>query len=293
MQRMTTWLAMVLVGCLFPVSGLALGNLENPADGGADSGVAPISGWVCDAGKVEIELAADCKLANGTRLVEAAYGLTRADTQGVCGDTNNGFVFLFNYGNCAAGEHTFRALADGVEFDRSTFYVTTFGTSFLRDADSLAPATVVQMVGMDADVYEVLVEWQQSKQNFVIVETEKMPFTLSQFLGAALGPWSGTWRSLAASGSVSFTFEVTPAMALGISDFTMTGTGCAANAQSTTDMGNIDLPITEATMTDGSVVIVHFYPTENLLMSGGNFWFESGPCAGLEGVLTTSRVMSM
>ncbi len=219
-------------------------------------------------------------------LVEAAYGLTRADTQGICGDTNNGFVFLFNYNNCTAGQHTFRALADGVEFDRSTFSVSTFGTDFLRDADSLAPATVVQMVGADADVYEALLEWQQSKQNFAIVETEKLPNTLSEFLAAIVGPWRGTWKSLTRTGNLSFTFEATPTLGLATTNVTITETGCAANAQSTTDIEYIDLPYVEATMADGSEVLLHFYPTENLQMLGGTFWIKTGACAGLEGVLT-------
>jgi len=293
MKWRTAALVVLFTGFLYPVSAVAQGNLENPRGAGAESGVTVVSGWFCDAQTIEIEFPPppECNFAGGKTLFEAAYGTFRGDTQEICGDTDNGFSLLVNYSNCADGMHTVRALADGIEFDRATFLVTTFGVDFLPNADGLAPATVIQQVGSDADIYEVLLEWQQSKQNFVIVEVEKLPITLGQFLGAAVGPWSGTWQSLGASGQVSFTFNATPQMTLGISNVTLTGTGCAPNAVSTTEIEYIDLPITDVTMTDGSMVRIHFYPTENLQMSSGTFWFSSGPCAGLEGVITASRAM--
>ena len=57
----------------------------------------------------------------------------REDTQEVCGDTDNGFSFLWNWSNNGDGEHTVRALSDGVEFGTATVTVTTFSTEFLRD----------------------------------------------------------------------------------------------------------------------------------------------------------------
>ena len=79
-----------------------------------------ISGWVCDAARVEI------RLTNGrtgeVQTFTAGYGTTREDTQGVCGDTNNGFGFLWNWNLLGDGEHTVQALADGVEFARADRY---------------------------------------------------------------------------------------------------------------------------------------------------------------------------
>ena len=62
---------------------LVVGYLENPGRDSFQSGIGVLSGWVCAAGVVEIEL-------NGVPQ-EAAYGTERLDTAGVCGNTDNGF----------------------------------------------------------------------------------------------------------------------------------------------------------------------------------------------------------
>ena len=98
--------------------------LENPSLGSSQSGIGIISGWACEAQEIVIELA-------GTP-VPAAYGTPRGDTHGVCGDSNNGFVLLVNWNNLGPGAHEIRALADGVEFARTTVRVTTLGVEFLR-----------------------------------------------------------------------------------------------------------------------------------------------------------------
>ena len=100
------------------------GTLENPSPGSFQSGIGLFSGWVCDAQKVEIEI-------NARLTLKAGYGTIRSDTAGVCGDTNNGFGLLFNWNLLGDGTHTVRALADGREFGRARFTVTTLGTEFL------------------------------------------------------------------------------------------------------------------------------------------------------------------
>ena len=52
----------------------------------------------------------------------------------MCGDTNNGFVAIWNYGNLGDGIHTAVVYDNGVEFARSTFEVTTLGESFVQGA---------------------------------------------------------------------------------------------------------------------------------------------------------------
>ena len=71
------------------VSGLT-GFLENPGPNSFQSGIGVLSGWVCEAGTVEIAI------GDLERQV-AAYGTERLDTREVCGDTNNGFGLLFNW----------------------------------------------------------------------------------------------------------------------------------------------------------------------------------------------------
>ena len=94
--------------------------LENPQPNSAQSGISVISGWACDANRIEI-------IFNETDTQQAGYGTRRTDTQGVCGDTDNGFGLLFNWNKLGNGTHTVRALADGVEFGSATVTVTTFG----------------------------------------------------------------------------------------------------------------------------------------------------------------------
>ncbi len=132
-------------------------TLENPAPESFQSGIGIISGWACEAGEIIIELA-------GTP-VQAAYGTPRGDTQPVCGDSNNGFSLLVNWNNLGPGEHAIRALADGVEFARTTVRVTTLGAEVLQGVSGTFP---LQDFPYPGDT--TLVQWSESQQNFVITD---------------------------------------------------------------------------------------------------------------------------
>ena len=141
------------------------GLLENPFSGSFQSGIGLFSGWVCDASQVEIEINGDPPLT-----FMAGYGTDRIDTTGVCGDSNNGFGLLFNWnllgdGTRGGTQHTVRALADGVEFDRATFTVTTLGTEFVRGAEGECRVPNFPTAGET-----VTLKWQESMQNFVITD---------------------------------------------------------------------------------------------------------------------------
>ena len=131
--------------------------LENPSPGSSQSGIGIISGWACEAQAVVIEL-------NGSP-VQAAYGTPRGDTQPVCGDTDNGFSLLVNWNNLGDGQHTVRALADGLEFARTTVRVTTLGADFLWGASGTFDLANFPSAG-DTTV----VQWAESQQNFVITD---------------------------------------------------------------------------------------------------------------------------
>lgn len=107
--------------CVFPSPLWVQSALEDPAQGSSPSGIALIRGWVCQANLIEIQI------DNAPRL-QAAYGTTRADTQGVCGDQNNGFGLTWNWNLSGDGTHRVRAFVDGVLFGDVTFTVTTLGT---------------------------------------------------------------------------------------------------------------------------------------------------------------------
>ena len=144
------------------------GVLENPGPDSFQSGVSALWGWVCDAAMVEIEI----ETAQGeVQPYMAAYGMERLDTQDICGDTNNGFVLLFNWNRLGAGDHMVTALVDGLELGRAMVRVTTVGEGaqeeFLEGAMGECVAEDFPHQGQSA-----LLEWQQTSQNFVITDVQ-------------------------------------------------------------------------------------------------------------------------
>ena len=135
------------------------GSLENPGNRSFKSGIGVISGWVCDATRVEVAI--------GNRRSPVVYGTPRGDTASVCGDTNNGFVTLVNWNLLGDGVHTMRLVVDGVAIDLSEFKVTTFGQEFLQGASGAYSLFNFPRRGSTAAI-----EWDQSSQNFVVVGTE-------------------------------------------------------------------------------------------------------------------------
>ena len=146
-----------------------VGALENPGQASFQSGIGLLSGWVCEADVVELEIDG----TDSTHRLEAAYGTDRADTEDVCGDgdTDNGFGLLFNWNLLLLntdpprddGVFTVRALADGVEFGQATFTVTTLGEEFIRGITGEAVVPDFPTAGE-----EVRLIWQQANQNFVL-----------------------------------------------------------------------------------------------------------------------------
>ena len=160
------------------------GYLENPGDLSFQSGVGVLSGWVCEADRVEIELSGVPQAAT--------YGTERVDTQAVCGDTDNGFGLLFNWNRLGDGEHEVVALVDGVELGRATVTVTTLGAEFLRGVEGECRAEDFPSVGE-----RVRLVWQQNQQNFVMAGG-------SAPSGAAPGRPSGLTGYLETPGPYSF-----------------------------------------------------------------------------------------
>ena len=113
-----------------------VGYLENPGPNSFQSGIGVLSGWVCEAEEVEIEIETE---SGETERLVAGYGTERADTEEMCGDTDNGFSLLFNWNRLRDGAHTVIAYVDNVELGRATVRVTTVGEGeeeeFLRGAE--------------------------------------------------------------------------------------------------------------------------------------------------------------
>ena len=134
--------------------------LENPAQGSYQSGIRILSGWVCEAEEVVLEL-------DGVYQLTAGYRTERSDTESVCGDTDNGFGLLFNWSRLSDGPHTVRLLVDGEVYATATFAVTTLGEEFRR---GLAGRYTVEDFPSPGE--SVTVEWQEAQQNFVIIAVE-------------------------------------------------------------------------------------------------------------------------
>ena len=135
------------------------GFLENPSLGSYQSGISAISGWVCEAGEIVIEL-------NGAEW-KAGYGTTRTDTRSECGDVDNGFSLLFNWNLLGDGIHSVKAYADGVLFASTQVKVTTLGREFLRGVETFAGLTFEPF----SETMYIQLEWWEPIQNFVIVSS--------------------------------------------------------------------------------------------------------------------------
>ena len=139
---------------------LIVGHLENPGADSFQSGIGLISGWVCAAAEVEIEIEPE---TGDPHRLRAAYGTERGDTEETCGDTDNGFGLLFNWNLLGDGEHTVVAYVDEVELDWATVTVTTLGAEFLWGVEGACEVADFPTGGRT-----VTLAWQESKQNFVL-----------------------------------------------------------------------------------------------------------------------------
>lgn len=137
------------------------GRLESPAAGSNQSGLGVISGWVCDADRIDVVI-------DDRPPKIASYGTARNDTADACGDTNNGFGLLWNYALFGQGEHRVRAYADGVIFADRTFTIGTVGgATFLKGASGS-----YSLEGFPDPSTQVGIEWNESAQNFTITGAE-------------------------------------------------------------------------------------------------------------------------
>lgn len=135
--------------------------LETPVQVNPESGIGVIQGWACDANRITI------KIDGGAHIIDAIYGVERSDTESVCGDQNNGFGLVINWGLIGDGEHTVQALADGIEFGSARFPVQTFGVPFL-----LHEAQDFRLSGFPETGRTTTVRWTQAQQNFVVIDVQ-------------------------------------------------------------------------------------------------------------------------
>ena len=163
--------------------------LENPSGGNFYSGVGVVSGWKCDAdGSLTVRFY-DVNMAPVWDPIPLAYPNERPDTAGVCGDTNNGFVAIWNWANLGDGTYTAVVDDNGVEFGRSMFTVTTLGEPFVTGVHGECTIDDFPAPGESARF-----AWNQATQGLVLVpNTPALEFPLRAIHTA--GRW-GTHEQL-------------------------------------------------------------------------------------------------
>ena len=90
-------------------------------------------------------------------------GTERTDTEAVCGDIDNGFSSLFNWGRLGPGERTARLIRNGEEVASSTFTVAAFDDDFLSDAEGMCTIPNFPHMGENATFV-----WETSQQSLVL-----------------------------------------------------------------------------------------------------------------------------
>lgn len=157
------------------------GNLENPAPGSSASGMGIISGWVCEAEQVMIQILGKHLTERGEEdivLVQqrAPYGGGRGDTMSVCGHANTGFALQFNWNLLGDGVYTIEAYVSlpgslpgnpgyAEKLGQATVTVTTLGREMMWDRQG-----EYVLRGFPDPGQSVVIEWEEALQNFVIKE---------------------------------------------------------------------------------------------------------------------------
>ena len=164
-----------LLGAAGAACAAGIGVLENPQPGARASGIGIVSGYHCDAARIDIEI-------DGGLKYRAGSGTGRADTQARCGRSDTGFSLLINWNTLGSGPHAVRALADGIEFAKVTANVVTLGAEFWKNA-----AGTMRLDNFPQPGKGVIAEWQEAQQNFVIRESlQSVPNMNGSWFGPVL-----------------------------------------------------------------------------------------------------------
>lgn len=131
---------------------------ETPQHGSIQSGIGLIRGWSCDATSVEVSFDDEPRIT-------LAYGTVRADTEAICGDTDNGYGAVFAWGLLGHGTHRMKTFINNIEVADVEFEVAGLDMPFVR---GLSASYLLE--GFPGPGESVLVEWSEADQNFIIVE---------------------------------------------------------------------------------------------------------------------------
>ena len=103
-------------------------------------------------------------------------------------------------------------------------------------------------------------------------------------MDAIEGDWSGTWYSATGTGTISMTFFESAWGTPDLQNFQITGTGCAESGFVDPVPFNINDPLFDIFMNDGSMLELELGATESFNMLGGDFYIDGGACMDAEGM---------
>ncbi|MBB1127080.1 DUF4214 domain-containing protein, partial [Thiospirillum jenense] len=148
-------------------------RIESPMNGSRESGISLVSGFVCRADGVELQV-------DDFPIITADYGVNNPNSEVACSDNNNGFTAAINWAKYGNGDHVLKLLVESLvnntitvtEAARTTVTVTSLGNDFLT---RLHGTTTVPDFP-DAASYTTLI-WSEPHQNFVV--TSNAPVTIT------------------------------------------------------------------------------------------------------------------
>lgn len=129
---------------------------ESPSPGSIQGGVGLIRGWACYADEVAISI-------DDGSPIQIAFGTSREDTRGVCGDADNGYGMVIAWGLLGNGPHRLTTFIDGLQADSVEFEVIAIGDGFVR---GLAGEYVIE--NFPAANERVRITWSEPDQNFIV-----------------------------------------------------------------------------------------------------------------------------
>ena len=185
MRHSSRWLIGMTAGLvllLSPAWALA-DRLEIPGNGVTMSGIGVISGWKCEAvGDITVSF-------DEGDPIPLVYGSDRGDTSGVCGDANNGFVAIWNWGLLSDGEHIAVVYDNDMEFASSTFSVVNFGQERVEGAAGECTIEDFPLTGETATF-----AWNESTQHLELAEIMGAPED-PEDMEPDLARFDGSWHA--------------------------------------------------------------------------------------------------
>lgn len=161
----------IAVFFLLPALACAQGVLEVPAQSSFQSGIGLISGWHCNAQRIEISIDL------GPPILVSSH-TPRDDTAPVCGRSDTGFAMTFNWNILKDAVkpccdflpftlHRVIAFADGVPFGDVSFQAKNLGAEYLTGKSG-----IYYLRNFPDPGKATTIAWDEGKQNFSIRAAE-------------------------------------------------------------------------------------------------------------------------